>query len=278
MRTSPRHDRRPVQLCIALAAATALGCGADAAGDDPCPSGTWRSGSGCIDNGLGDDSGADADVGVDDVGTEIDTGGREDAGVDDTGGSDASADAAADVDPMDTSEDTPEPDAGPTTPTTLPFAVDDYYAPSGFMGDGETPGGITVVDDACDGDRAGDASGVCRSFTWTRGANGWGGVFWQYPDGNWGDAPGLPVPSGAVEVTFYAWGETGDEVVNFLVGIGDVDGFATESGPLALGTEPAQYTLSLDGLAVGDEVVGGFGWVTDTGDAATFTVDDIQWR
>lgn len=243
----------------------------------PCPEGTVRAASGCI-----------GDAGAEDT-QELDASTTPDT----TPASDVAADAGdlpdtpptpdttepQDTTPVDDAEaDGVEEDAGPLLPTALPFTVDDYYAPSGFMGDGETPGGITLVDNACDGARAGDGLGFCREFTWTKGSVGWGGVFWQYPDGNWGSAPGLPVPEGASEVTFYAWGATGNEVVNFLVGIGDVDGFAAESGPTSLGTEPAEYRISLEGRTIGAEVVGGFGWVTDTGDSATFTVDNIQWR
>ena len=276
--SSARHHVLACTL-LALGVTSLVACGADADGDAPCPDGTWRSGSGCIDDGIdGDpgDTGASADVGASDTGTA-------DSGTLDSGSDDAGSEVGDDVEMTDTgasdaSIDASEADAGPTTPTTLPFAVDDYYAPSGFMGDGAIPGGITVADDACAGERAGEGSGVCRSFTWTRGSNGWGGVFWQYPDGNWGDAPGLAIPEGATEVTFYAWGATGDEVINFLVGIGDADGFAAESGGIALSTAPTRYSVSLDDMAVGAEVVGAFGWVTDTGDGATFTVDDIQWR
>lgn len=281
-RNHPRTHRIPhtIGLPVGMVAmALVAACGADAAGDEPCPDGTWRSGSGCIDNGLdtGPDAPADAAGDASDgADTDIDTTPSQDA-ADTTipDADDATEDTAPDA--ADAADDVAE-DGGPSAPTGLPFAVDDYWVPSGFMGDGERPGGITVEDDACDGDRAGGGAGICRTFTWTKGSSGWGGVFWQYPDGNWGDAPGLAVPEGATEVAFYAWGETGEEVINFLVGIGDADGFAAESGGIALTTEPTPYVISLDGLAVGDEVVGAFGWVTDSGEAATFTVDDVQWR
>ena len=277
--TPLRHSVALGALCAALAT-TQLGCETESAIVQPCPEGTVRSASGCVgDGGVIDanesDAAASDTTGVTD--TEADAGPTADA----TPAQDA-ADAEADAVLDDTAEpdtaDTADEDAGPEVPTALPFTVDDYYAPSGFMGDGETPGGITLVDNACEGDRAGDGLGFCREFTWTKGTVGWGGVYWQYPDGNWGTAPGLPVPAGATEVTFYAWGATGEEVVNFLVGIGDVDGFAAETGPTALTSEPTEYRISLEGRTIGAEVVGGVGWVANTGDGATFTVDNIEWR
>jgi hypothetical protein len=79
-------------------------------------------------------------------------------------------------------------------------------------------------------------------------------------------------------VSFYAWGDTGTEVVKFLVGIGDADGFAVETADTSLNTEPTQYSIDLSGQSIGAEVVGGFGWVSGEGEVVTFFVDDIQWR
>lgn len=262
-------------LCSTLLLAA---CSEDGEGTEPCPTGTIRSGLDCLEFDFGQDvapSDASADA-AEEVG-------------DDSGRDIVESDTEPDVSPdtpqgdADAAPDAPtedvEPDVEPPPfPTGLPFAVDDYWAPSGFMGDGEIPGAIEVTDDACGDERAGAAEGVCRQFAWTRGAQGWAGVFWQYPDGNWGDLPGLPVPAGATEVTFYAWGAEGGEVVKFLVGIGDVDGFAVETADLTLTDAPAEYRVDVSGASIGDEVVGGFGWVSGDEDGVTFTIDDIQWR
>ncbi len=195
------------------------------------------------------------------------------------------ADTTVDTEPADTTIDT-EPadttiDTGVATrPTTLPFAVDSFWVPSGVMGDGETPGGIAVTEDACNGARAGEGQGACRQFTWRPGRVGWAGVFWQYPEANWGTLPGLAIPAGATEVTLWAWGATGGEEVKFLAGIGGAaaDGFAAQSAVFTLTTTPTQYRVALPTATLPNELVGAFGWVSGDTGGASFFVDDIQWR
>ena len=156
---------------------------------------------------------------------------------------------------------------------TLPLAVDDWFGPSGYMGDGETG----LIDAAECAPRAPSSIGRCHQFRWTRGDEGWAGVFWQHPDGNWGTADGLHMPPGASAVTFYAWGETGAETVTFGVGMGDVDGFNAELSVTPLTTTPTRYRIDLTGFDY-DRVVGGFVWTSASQATETmFYVDDIRW-
>lgn len=158
----------------------------------------------------------------------------------------------------------------------LPFAVDDYFVASGYMGDG-ADGGITRVEE-CASPRPGEGRGLCHRFTWTPGAQGWAGVFWQFPEGSWGDQPGLTIASGATAVELYAWGARGGEHVKFVVGMDDVDGFHAELDA-ELGTEPTLLTIDLDGQPY-HEVTGGFGWVAE-GEVSpdlSFYIDDVHWR
>lgn len=254
---------------FAIAFLTSAGCTIEEVDNTVCGEGTIRVGNTCIASGESPDAGSSADINTSDTGTSTPDAGNSDTTAADSGSEEDTV-AAPDAD-----DDVVVP---LEPPTTLPFTVDDYYVPSGFMGDGESPGGVTVVDNACDGARAGEGMGVCREFTWNRGTVGWAGVYWQYPDSNWGTLPGLPVPSGATEITFYAWGATGGERVKFITGIPDADGFNTETEFFDLALTPNQYTLSLSDQTVGEEVTGAFGWVVDTGDTVSFFVDDIQWR
>jgi hypothetical protein len=168
------------------------------------------------------------------------------------------------------------PDLG-TAPSVLPFAVDDWYGPSGYMGDGETPGAITDSMTCLDA-RPTTWVGNCHRYTWTPGAAMWAGVYWQYPDGNWGDLPGLPIPAGATKITFQAWGATGGEKLDFMAGMMSVDGFQVEQTAIELTTQPQGYTLDL-GTTAYDKVVGGFGWVAkDSTTPVTFGVDNIRWE
>lgn len=155
----------------------------------------------------------------------------------------------------------------------LPLTVDDWFGPSGYMGDGED--GL-IEDTTCE-TRAPDALGNCHRFVWTPGEKAWAGVYWQFPDGNWGTATGLNIPTGATAVRFTAWGETGNEVVTFGTGMGDVDGFSVELSNVELTTSPTEYRLELTDVDYG-RVVGGFVWTcTQAGEQVVFSIDNIQW-
>ena len=170
-------------------------------------------------------------------------------------------------------------DSGPmgTGPTVLPFAVDDWYGPSGYMGDGMTPGAI-VDSMTCVDDRPSTWMGRCHRYTWTPGTEMWAGVYWQYPDGNWGDMPGLTVPAGASRIAFRAWGAAGGEDVDFMVGMMSVDGFEIAEMDAVLTTEPQEFSLEL-GATTYAKVVGGFGWVArKSTEPVTFSIDDIRWE
>ena len=167
----------------------------------------------------------------------------------------------------------------PEVRPTLPLVVDDWFGPSGYMGDGESG----LIDSSECSERAPNALGRCHRFSWTRGEKGWAGVFWQYPDGNWGSVGGLEIPAGATGVAFDAWGETGTEVISFGAGMGDVDGFAVELPPTPLTTTPTAYLLDLTAVDYG-QVVGGFVWTSASAGAGagegaetTFYIDNIRW-
>lgn len=275
-------------------------CAREVASTEPCPEGTLRAGADCIADptDTGADDTADGDVAEDSGGGDAadDTEPADTTG--DTATTDTEIDAGSgdtevgdttDTEPADTGDDTTDTEPADTTvtdtapltsPAALPFAVDSFWVPSGFMGDGETPGGIAVTEDACGATRAGEGQGACRKFTWTPGRVGWAGVFWQYPEANWGTLPGLAVPAGATEVTVWAWGESGGEEVKFLAGIGGAaaDGFAVESAVITLTTTPTQYRVALPTATLPSEVVGPFGWVSGDTGGVSFFVDDIQWR
>jgi hypothetical protein len=214
---------------------------------------------------------------------------------------DGDADADADVD-GDIVGDVDADGSDATTklpPEEVPFAVDDAFFLSGFMGTGSVEGGIveTATDVDCGGEaRQGEGSGMCHNFVLTqKGEDAWGGVFWQYPGNNWcGDThvDGLEIEPGATEISFYAWGAAGGEVVTFAAGDEDLgttgrncDGFVIRK-EVTLTTTPTRYTLSLtteaqyDGLATYADVSTGFGFSVgglDEGDVEFF-VDDIRWQ
>ncbi|MEZ4468966.1 MAG: hypothetical protein R3F43_32175, partial [bacterium] len=162
-------------------------------------------------------------------------------------------------------------DAAPM-PGSLPIIVDDHFAPSGFMGDGET-GGISASNDCAR--RGADAAGLCHRFAYTPGAAGWAGVWWQSPDGNWGASPGFAMPAGATRVQFQAW-SAAPATVTVFAGYGAADGFNVEA-ELSLTTSPTTYTLDLAGVPYAD-IAGGFGWVAQGADGPLeLYLDDIRY-
>ncbi|MEM1414445.1 MAG: hypothetical protein AAGH15_06075 [Myxococcota bacterium] len=167
---------------------------------------------------------------------------------------------------------------------SLPFFVDGVYSASGFIGDGETPGGIEVEVDDGTGNvcstRVDGADGACRRWTYTPGGRGFGGVFWQFPENNFGAMPGFPIPRGTRRITFAAWGAEGGETVEFGSGVeGDVgDGFQVRD-TIELTTTPTLYSVAIPGSAEFDEIVTGFLWVIGGAEApVSFFTDNVVFE
>lgn len=158
--------------------------------------------------------------------------------------------------------------------TSLPIWVDGPFNPTGWMGDAQR-GAMSVSD--CP--RATNfCSGVCRRFEVSRGNEGWSGVVWHHPEGNWeGTEPGVRMPEGARSVKFMAWGEEGGESITFGVGNHGVDGFEI-SKRITLTRDPTVYSLPIVGLEYHD-VAYGFQWAAAVpeGKLLRFQVADITW-
>ena len=114
------------------------------------------------------------------------------------------------------------PKAGkPMGPPDAGFAVSDYFAPSGAMGDGATPGLLTItVDDEtkCKA-RPSGAKGDCYAFDYTPGPALFAGLYWQSPANNWGSSPGVPIRADKLtRVSFQAAVKSGSESMTFEIG------------------------------------------------------------
>lgn len=123
------------------------------------------------------------------------------------------------------------PEAGQAKgPPKGPFAVSDYFAASGAMGDGATPPRLTINESntACKEPRPAGARGNCFAFSYDPSLMTtvtppvepvlWAGLYWQYPVNNWGDEPGLPLPAGLTKVTFQAAAAGANETAEFAAG------------------------------------------------------------
>jgi hypothetical protein len=172
---------------------------------------------------------------------------------------------------------------------TPPFAVSDYFSPTGYEGDGATVGVVNMVAAACTSvGTAPNSVGDCYEVTYTPPApspNGYAGVYWQYPGNNWGAYPGHTIHPGATQATVWARGASGGEQVTFKVGGIPGDSIEVTGPTVTLTTQWQKYSVPFDGSTY-SEVLGGFAWVVtltpaDGGPPDTqpivFYLDSIQW-
>ena len=83
----------------------------------------------------------------------------------------------------------------------------------------------------------------CQQFTYRHDSGeGWAGVYWQSPSGNWGSEPGIAVAPGASAVRFVAWSSEADQVIDFLVGYSGQETFAN-AVTVTLTSTPTEYVL-----------------------------------
>lgn len=94
-----------------------------------------------------------------------------------------------------------------------------HYIPSGWMGDW---GDITYNANFCGDDKVTPYQGrscikINYSAQGAQGAN-WAGIYWQYPENNWGNKEGSYDLAGDTKLSFSARGYTGGEKVEFKLG------------------------------------------------------------
>ena len=90
-----------------------------------------------------------------------------------------------------------------------PFDLDKYFLPSGWMGDGTQGERYLSLNLVFRGrPRPKDVDGLTTRIAYSTGPLRWAGIYWQYPESNWGAQPGRRV-IGAKRISFWAAGETG---------------------------------------------------------------------
>ena len=161
------------------------------------------------------------------------------------------------------------------------------YEPSGFMGDGKYNDTYVKQDNAW---RENPHSGsTCIKVTYSPGPDRWGGLYWQNLADNWGGVPGNDFSKkGFTQITFWARGEKGGEIIEFKAGgIHDTtlphkDSFTGITDPkrIELTTEWVQYTIDLQEKDLSG-VIGGFCWVaaiSSNPNGVTFYYDDVFYE
>lgn len=181
------------------------------------------------------------------------------------------------------------PKAAKITPpeiATFPFVVYDeakpinHFIPSGWMGDTKS---ISFESDCAANPHGGK---TCIRITYRAGGTqGWSGIYWQFPENNWGDLPGYRM-RGVKCVTFWARGETGEEIAEFKVGgISSGKKYEDTLGTLTTGVKQLsktwkQYKITLGKSDLGC-VISGFCWVansTPDGGKSVIYLDDIRFE
>ncbi len=135
---------------------------------------------------------------------------------------------------------------------TFPFVIYDEadrksppYIPSGWMGNSQA----LKIDSAS---KVNPHSGqTCLQVTYSA-PDQWAGVVWQSPANNWGNLPGGYDLSKAKKLSFFARGESGNEVVQFSFGIIGKDKKYPDSSSgkldkLKLSKDWQKYTIDLSG-------------------------------
>ena len=188
----------------------------------------------------------------------------------------------------DSNGDVIKPAAAPAAPAFKGFLVyedksttGNHYAPSGWMGDyGDLKLDYGYTKEAHGGKTCIKISYDCRGAQ----NQGWAGMFWQNPPGNWGEKKGGFNLTGATKLTFWARGEKGNEKIK-LFKIGGISGTYADTdvasmGPVLLHNEWRQYSIKLKGKDL-TYISGGFCWVATAADnptGITFYLDDIKYE
>jgi len=149
------------------------------------------------------------------------------------------------------------------------------FVPSGYMGNTTA----IVMDPKC---RENPHSGqTCLKVTYKR-PDGWGGVVWQNPAGDWGDLAGGLDLTGAESLRFYARGAAGGEQVKFGFGLIGRDRRYYDTTRVEqefrLTAEWKEYTLDLKGRDL-SRIKTGFTWVlAASGQPVVFYLDDVKFE
>ncbi len=144
---------------------------------------------------------------------------------------------------------------------SLPFDLETQFYPSGWMGDGEF--GTRYLSFRHEASIVDGKDVTVIRIEYRQGPKGYAGIYWQYPDGNWGKKPGKSLV-GAKRISFYAKGGHGGEIVEFksggITGYQYQDSFEKSLGKQRLSNTWTRYVIDLSREDL-SSVIGAFAWV-----------------
>jgi hypothetical protein len=156
-----------------------------------------------------------------------------------------------------------------------------HYVPSGYMGDI----GDIQLKQTRDIKEAYEGKGTSLELVYTpKGQEGWSGLYWLEPANNWGNVPGGFNLKGAKNITFWAKGLKGGEVIK-EVKIGGITGKYPDSDTaslknIALTKEWTKFEIDLKDKKM-SHISGGFCVIFDkysNPEGATVFIDDISYE
>ena len=156
------------------------------------------------------------------------------------------------------------------------------YIPSGWVGDGEA--GERYIQYISGHRNNPHSSPTCIKIQYSPGPKGFAGIMWQFPEMNFGEKKGQDL-RGFNKLTFFARGETGNELVEFKVGGTNsgktyFDKVNKSLGEVALSKDWKKYVIDLSDEDL-DNVISGFYWIasrTSNPQGLTFYLDDINYE
>jgi hypothetical protein len=125
------------------------------------------------------------------------------------------------------------------------------------------------------------AGKTCLKFEYTRN-DGWAGVLWQDPPGDWGEKPGGYDLTGASQLTLWARGKEAGQKLKLGFGALGSDKKYHDSAKgeleVTLTTDWKQYSIDLKGKDL-TRIKTGFMWViAGQGKPLTFYLDDVRYE
>ena len=154
-----------------------------------------------------------------------------------------------------------------------------HFAPSGWMGDSKD---LYFNQSWTQNVHAGKS---CIKVQYNpKGSDRWTGIYWQQPQGNWGDKEGGYDLSKATFVTFWLKGEIGNEVIQEIK-IGGFKGAFPDSGTavkknIKLTNQWKLYFIDLRNVDT-SYIAGGFSFVVsrrDNPNGCVFYMDEIRYE
>ena len=165
-------------------------------------------------------------------------------------------------------------------PPFTPQEMVNLFYPDGWMGD------INDIKLNCNSSNKPYSGNSCIQIQYTpQGSQTWAGIYWVYPNQNWGDKPEGRNLTGAKTLNFKAMGSKGGEMAEFKIGgisekYSDSVTPAKSIGAITLTSDWKEYTIDLNGCDLSN-VIGGFCWVTNAiqnPHGCIIFLDDIIFR